>query len=363
MNGIKGTKDNFMNNEIEEDKYLEIFIHNLNKLYDDFYSRIDDKNWVNIIKEASSKLREEIIENELLKFLSGFPNLPYEVWCELDKCFNWTNKVKELRESFSVDFIKYLLWNLNNEHKLNYHLFNENMRGSYDEFIESYYKAYFALGENKLYEAHMYIKKAREMFGEHLDLIILEGKYYAGLNRVEEAINRFSYVIASDENHFIGYFLRANIFRKIGKFKEAYEDYHKCLILDSDNLAVMYELSVCTLDMGYYKEAKELYNKLLSVYPDHQEMILSLNSVNHFIVDKLEEKICIGNITVSEKYSLAKAYYEIDNYDKCIEVIGKIDDFDIESSFENKEELNSFREKIYLLIEECYKQINRFERY
>lgn len=351
ISGIKKIINNFTENETKKGhNYLQEFIDSTNRIYNDFCLRIDDKNWSTLIKEASSELDEETVSNELLKFLVEHRNLPYQVWCELDKSFSWSSKSEELSSSFSAEFIQYVLANINNEYRLNYHLFNENIKGSYDEFIDLYYKAYFDLREKRLYGADKCIKQAKEIFDGHLDLIVLEANYYAELNRVEEAVERLTHVINLDENYSAAYFDRANIFLRIGKLKEAYEDYHKCLSLDPSNIAAQYELAGCTLNLGYYEESRELYNKLLSMHPNHKEITVNLNSANNFIIDELEEKIASSSCTDSEKYSLAKSYYYFNEYEKCLELIS-----DIENSMEDNAEL-------YLLAGECLTNLNQGEK-
>lgn len=342
-------KHNVIKDENKED-YLNEFIEEIDSLYNNFHERIKKENWELLIEKVSNKLELDTISKELLNFFMKHDHLPFEIWHILDGKFHWSEKSEELTNSFPNEYIQYVMANINNEYKLRYYLLKECIDGSYDEFIDLYYEAYFAFNNKNLYIANKRISEAKKICPTHLDLVTLEGNYYAEINRVEEAIEKLSYVINEDGEDSNAYYDRANVFLRSGKLQNAYEDYKKCLDLNPDNIGAQYEMAGCMLNIGYYEEAAEFYKNLLRMYPNHKEVTLNLNSATSFLIDELEEELWAGNCKDEDKYILAKSYYHFDEYQKC---------FDIISNIENSIETNA---EFYLLCGDCLNKLNEGEK-
>lgn len=130
--------------------------------------------------------------------------------------------------------MQFIQSNINNEYPFRYDLFEKEMNGLYDEFIDLYYEAYFALKSKNMYIAEKSILEARNIFSEHLSLVSLEGNYYFEINDIENSIERLSYIISIDNRNFSAYLNRANMHIRISELKKAYNDYHKCIEQDLD---------------------------------------------------------------------------------------------------------------------------------
>lgn len=330
-----------------EENYLERLDNDFVNLYNNFFLRIDAKKWNEVLKQASSRLENQTISNQLIKFLMENYNLPNEVWNIFDKHFKWSDRYEELSEMFPENFIQFMLSNINYEYKLRYNFFKEEINGSYDDFISFYYKAYFALKRKEMYSTEKSIIEAKKIFSEHPDLIILEGKYYSELNNIEKALERLSYAVEIDSKNSDSYYNRAGVYLGIGRFEEAYKDYHTALTLGSENANIQYSLANCCLDMGKYEEAKDIYDELIKKYPEDEWIISNLNSVNNFLIDRLEGKIATGNYDYSDKITLARICFYFEDYSKCYELLR-----DIEKRIKPSSE-------IYLLMADSAKYLSK----
>ncbi|MCH3963288.1 MAG: tetratricopeptide repeat protein [Clostridium sp.] len=277
---------NFKKRETYTENAVVEFNNTLKDLYDNFSSRIDIKRWNMLIDDSISKLGIKTSSNELLNFLTDNRNLPYKVWILFNKYFKWSTRSEELSSAFSKTFIQFVLSNINFQYKLRYDLFEENINGSYDDFINLYYEAYFALKNKNLYTCQKSILEAKEIFPKHLDLIILEGRYYSEVNNIKMSLDKLSYAIGLDNEDFEAHLYRAHVYVRIGKLEHAYGDYKKCLELSSDSTDVQYGLADCCLHMGKYEESKNIYNKIRVKYPDSETIISNLDSASSFSSDK-----------------------------------------------------------------------------
>jgi tetratricopeptide (TPR) repeat protein len=262
------------------------FDNTLRDLYNDFFSRINTKKWEKFVDKSTVDFGLEGTSGKLLDFLLDNHNLPYEVWILLDKHFKWSTESEKLSRAFSKTFIQFVLSNINKKYRLRYDLFKENINGSYDDFIELYYKACSELENKNLYMCEKSILKAEEIFPEHPDLIILEGRYYSQINDIEKSLEKLSYVISLDNEDLEAHLYRAHVYMRIGTLENAYGDYKKCLELSPDSTDIQYGLAGCCLDMGKYEESKNIYNKIKTKYPDSETIISNLNSASSFSSDK-----------------------------------------------------------------------------
>ncbi|AND83530.1 tetratricopeptide repeat protein [Clostridium tyrobutyricum] len=286
INFFKKLKNNSYNNKDNDAKFHD----DLRELYNNFSLRIDPEKWDALIHNASNKYNwyMDIMGDKLMHFLMSNYNLPYQIWTLLDQHFQWKSGSRELSKSYPKDFIQFVISNINNQYRLRYDLFKSKINGSYDDFINLYYKAYFSLQNKNLHTAQKSILQAKQIFDGHPDLIILEGSYHVEINRIDKAIENFSHVINKDDNDFYAHLNRADTYIKSGKLSMAYEDYRKCLSIDPENTRVQYQLGDCCLYMGNYQEAKDIYTKILSKYPNDKLISQNLNSACDFLEEELK---------------------------------------------------------------------------
>ena len=329
---------------------LEEFTCSLEQLYNRFSLRINADRWENLLQQNLTERNQEVVNREMIKFLMEHYNLPTAVWQVLDKHLMWSSKKEILFENYPENFVYFILSNINNEYRLRYDLLDiEEINGGYDEFITAYYRAYFALQDKDLFTAEKAIQEAKQIFEKHLDLIILEAKYCMEVDDVTKALERLDYALSLSQEEISAYFEKGNLYVRVGQLDKAYENYHECLRYMPGHAESKYYLAGCCLDIGKYEEAQHLYNGLLEAYPSNAACLTHLNSVNHFLIDELENKRNLQPLDAKETLALARSYFHFKEYYKCYEML------------EQAEATLDLTAETYILLGDCCRYLKRGE--
>ena len=282
----------------EEDKInklseVEIFINKVYDLYDHYFERINEDNWIELLKEDVCIRLDNVKEvgYKLLRVLMERYYLPHEIWKVLDNHFSWSEEIEELEKNFPENFCNYVIANINNKFKFRYHLFEKSEDINHDDFIRNYYDADYKLGEKNYYDARRHIDRCKEICSKHPDIGVLDGRYNLAMNNVEQAIECFSNVIKDYKDDLDAYLNRAEGFVRIGRLKDAYEDYKVVLAFMPDNVTAVYGLAENCFCMGYYSEALKYFERLKERYNYNILIKNRFISCNKYLIDKYEGEL------------------------------------------------------------------------
>lgn len=313
--------DENINNIIIEGNILEDFIVKVTKLYENFFSRINPKNWDKLLSnEAYEEIENnEVISLNLLNFLGDNNNLPQSVWKVIDKRFLWSER-RDLCEIFTEDYINYIRCQINRSSELRYDFFVDDGKTNYDEFISFRSEVYRLLIDNELEAIEKNIQEANKIFDKDPDLIRLEGQYYIRKGQLDSAIEAFSRLIEANPLEIDGYINRAMLLERKGNYKGAYYDYQKTLEIDKLEVRALSGLAECYINSKNYNEAKLILEEAVLENPANISLRISLGEVNSNLIKEIYEDFN-KDPNKDNGYKLAKLYFDIEEYNKSEEIL------------------------------------------
>ena len=86
----------------------------------------------------------------MLNFLLSYPNIPKDIWLELNKTFHWGVEENYLRDVMSAYLVNFLLNQIGNDKGLRYEYLIKKEGIDYDAFLEYRQLAFNALKNNDL---------------------------------------------------------------------------------------------------------------------------------------------------------------------------------------------------------------------
>ena len=310
----------------EETSPVKTWIAKIDKLYDSFFERIEEKNWLSLLNEEvcyQIGTSKEVSE-ALLAFLMNKYYLPCKIWSILDEHFSWSQQKEELYERFPVHFINFVFSNISKQFRLRYELFEKDIEIPFDEWIGAYYDALYELRENNIYDAKKHLEKMLAIYQGHPDLILLEGRYYLTTNHVERAIELFSKVISQNAEDIEAHLNRADAFLRLGRVDEAYDDNKKAFQLNGENMRAIYGFAECAFSLKNFKEAKELLDVLTYEYPYDGTIRAKFHSANNYLIEQYEKKQVAAGADLSLKLELGECYFNTSHFEKAKEMLESI---------------------------------------
>ena len=259
--------------EIEETKEEELtpvdeFMKKVKELYDNFFERIKEDNWRELLKEDVCFQLETSneVSYKLLEFLMEKSYFPTAIWEILNDYFQWKEKEEELKEKFPPAFINYVYANIDGKFNLKYELFKKDENINHDEFIRSYYDGDYYVYSTNLYDTKKSIDKAMSIAPYHEDLKLLNSRYLFKIDEVSKGINVLDEVIEENPECGEGYFLRAGGYLRKGEIEKALKDFQKTLEIAPESLGAISGIANCYYSLGNMEEAKKYYYKLSLTY-------------------------------------------------------------------------------------------------
>jgi tetratricopeptide (TPR) repeat protein len=306
---------------------VDEFMLKFKDCYDNFEKRIDEKSWRELLDSdicVNIETGKEI-GDRILAFIMGNYNFPYEIWVLFDSYFSWTKKKEKLYQQFPKNFIDFVVYKISNKSYFRYEYVKNCEPGREEYFLTEYSKASNALEDYDLYNAKKSLENAKEVLSDHPDLLILTSRYLMTNGQLEEAKEILDKIIEDNDKDLFAYYYRGNLFFRIGRFSDAYEDYKKVLEMYPDFIEVLYSIGKCCISLLKYEEAAEYLEKLTDMVQYNRDARILLNSAYCFQIDKLISLVEENPEDTDIKFKLAKAYYVCHKFDDCFNVLREIE--------------------------------------
>ncbi|WP_010250125.1 J domain-containing protein [Acetivibrio cellulolyticus] len=306
---------------------VEEFMAKFKDCYDNFDKRIDENSWKELLDSdicCNIETGKEI-SDKILTFMMSSYNYPYEIWSLFNNYFSWTSKKEKLYQQFPKNFIDFIIYKITNKTYFRYDYVKNCQKGQEENFLTEYSKANNALEEYDLYNAKKSLEKAKEVCGDHPDLLILTSRYLMTNGQLEEAKSILSSVIENNEKDLFAYYYRGNLFFRLGKFNDAYNDYKKGLEIKPDFIDILYSIGKCSISLGKYEEASEYFEKLTDLAQYNRDVRVLLNSAYSFQLDDLTSLAEQNPDNIDLKFKLAKAYYACHKTEESYNILSEIE--------------------------------------
>lgn len=289
---------------------IDQFMKDFEKNYRCFEKRLDIDSWTELLERdicyniESSKE----VSYRILTFIMDNYNFPTEVWRLFDSYFSWKSKKDSLYSQFPRPFIDFVVYKISNGSNLDYNLLTACQDDRRDEFISELGKIRNAIDDVDLYTAYSSIKLADEICPEHPSLNILRARYLAIDGQVQEALNIFNSILEEDKDNYDALYYRVELYSRLGRLEEAYQDGKRLIELEPEALGVYYSLTRYCISLQKYEEAISYAEKLSDISQYRGDVKVLLNSAYSFYIDSINKNR--EALDDKEKYKLAEAYFK-----------------------------------------------------
>jgi hypothetical protein len=269
------------------------FMVQVESLYNNFFSRIDIKNWKVLLNNDLmwNIDNKRTLSNLMLNFLSCHHYLPQEVWIILDDNFYWCNRDNNIYHFYNDEFIMYIQKQITDSKPLNYSFFKPLERVDYEKFLEYREKAYDNFTENNLPAANRYIERANTIYQYDPDLLRLEGEISLHNGNINNAISAFSKTISINPNDLDAIFHRATSYYEKKQLQEALEDYTKVYSKTPDKNEIPLLMGKSYFKIGALEKAKYWTLQSLIINSSHNEAKAFLSQIYAKLRIKLTKEL------------------------------------------------------------------------
>ena len=316
-------------NQIESLSPAEEFICRCEKLYDDFYRRIDEQEWEQLFSEdicVSLESGEEVRQRFLVFLMEHF-RLPASVWKKIDHTFSITNNRKELLEMFPEPYVDFLQQVVRYNGALNYELFSGEVGKDIDDYIEHYHKLrqYADLGMRKeAWEEYHLMEDKYTIYHPYTELEKARLLYSEEEEEKQEKGGRIFYSLAEK------YPQEERIVCCLGRYCQEKEQW--------DGLTALYDAVLrkhpesflartgrmeSILHEGRYQEAREAILDLLEESPVDERLVEDLNKANIYVIEELEPKYKKNLLNQDKLMELAWCYYQNSRFEEGITLLDR----------------------------------------
>jgi len=186
---------------------------------------------------------------------------------------------------------------------------------------------------NGLYELNDYDQALVKIkLIEHLDFVDAhynKGRILKSLNRFDEALETYSYVLKLDPCHVQALINKGLIFHKFKQYKEALKAYQEVIQINPNYAEAYYNCGLIYAEIKQYKEALKAYKEAIQIKPNYAEAYCNLgilfNSDNNqdSALKSLEKAIQINPNYAEAYYNCGVIYENLKKYDDAIKVYKK----------------------------------------
>lgn len=319
---------------------VDLWIDKVDAVYRDVRTRTDESQWNALLKDAvCDDLDTELEAGEkLLAYFMSHSYMPQNIWCLIDKRFQYIENMDQLKEKFPENYLEYVRWQINRPSFIDYELFDGETDKDVDAYINKLYETKAASEERDLMKCKQLVKELKRFDvihpfteTEEARCLVLE----AELLREEDATNskiqdcfekalsimedlEFEY---SDNPYIVRIY--AEVLIKNDKVDKAKVIYEELLEKDASNYAAMLGKAECIFLEGNAEEAKEQIEDVLEDRVQDADALALLDRVNVVLVEKyeamLEEEI-IPDIC----YKLGWCYYQQKRFDEGVHLLDRI---------------------------------------
>lgn len=306
---------------------VDNFILRCEQLYNDFYRRIDEREWEPLFSEdiCISLESGEKVRQRFLIFLMEHFRLPAPVWKLIDRTFLITGNRKELLEMFPEPYVDFLQQVVRYNGALNYELFEGEVGSEVDDYIEHYHKLrqfadlgmkkeaweeYHLIEENyTIYHPYIELERARLLYSEEEKEKQAEGG---------EIFKKLAKKYPQEERIVCCY---GRYCQEMEKWDGMISLYDRVLEVHPESFFARTGKMEAVLHEGRYQEAREAILDLLEESPVDERLVEDLNKVNVYVIAELEPQYKENLLNQDSLMKLAWCYYQNSRFEDGIALL------------------------------------------
>lgn len=269
------------------------FMLEVEALYNNFFARIDIDNWKALLNNDvmwNIENRENITKL-MFDFLAAHHYLPQEIWILLDSDFNWNDSENFKYGHNNEEFLKYVKKQITQKTPLRYSFFNTKYLVDFESFLENREKAYDCILENSLSATDLYVKKAKQIYENDPDLLLIEGKLNLKNENFDNAILVLSELLLIEADNSDAILFRATAYLEKNQLDAAIKDYENAYNKSPADSDIPLILTKSYLKLGELKKAKDYVLKAIDLNPLCSEAKALRSQINARIKIKLSNEL------------------------------------------------------------------------
>lgn len=325
-----------------------LWLEKVSELYNSFYDRIDVRQWQRLLSddvcvglESAEQAREQ-----LLRFFMDHIKLPNDIWKAVDETFDIVRDRQELYETFSKDYIEYIVRLIKYENFLDYHLFEGNAFADYDSYMDTYFDLRQAVNEKKWEQAMKFYEKLAEdeIYHPYIDvdraIIVRETGHPDQARQLLEPVAK-----KYPDSFYIGN-TYGELCLEAGDFDAARPVFEHLLEVRPENYDARLGLARCINAAGDHLQAKELVLELLEISPGDDHAMEVLKEINEQLIAQYEKELKERPADLGISLDLGWCLCQNEDYDRCLAMMEQLTPDDA-----HQYDYTNLRGRIYLCLE------------
>ncbi len=264
---------------IRDESPVGLWMEAIEKLYDDYASRIDPTCWKEVVgSDVCIGLdTRPVAEEALLKFLLENYQLPKAVWQVLDDTFSFSQRTEELYETWPREFIDHaILGGLRYGPALDPELFIPGKNG---KDCDNYSRLYFQANRTPLKQIGSILEQMEALSERHPYGEGLRYHFYIETGREAEGKEGLRKLAATYPNNPLIATSWASLCLEDGNVTEAQAAVSNIMELEPQNMNAKAIYAKCLAAQQQYHEAKEIAYDIMQASGDNPMLLEHMNQL------------------------------------------------------------------------------------
>lgn len=271
---------------------MELFMERIERLYDDFPSRIDPDRWMELLHSDAiwNVSIQSNLSDRFLYFMDEHYFVPEAVWTLLERTFHWSETAAEDPEDFRDEFPNVYAYAVEKPSLLHmgYGSLVQANETDIEHFLWLREKGLLAMLDQKYEAAAMVLEEASEMFGADPDVVRLLAECYAQTGEQDKALQAGSRLIQLQPDEIDGYLYRARLWFDQGSLNECLYDANRVLERFPTHMSALSLAGRCYMKLGDFDKAYDMFKRITDEQPDDIEAVLAMADINMQKFDELK---------------------------------------------------------------------------
>ena len=298
----------------------------MQEIYASFFRRVRTEEWETLLSEpyaVSLETSEEAMLT-LLDFLMEHYNLPHQVYALIDRHYDLSERLEELRQRYPIRFLDYILANAHFPDAIDYTRFTGPEDYDYDGLIEKATAFSRALRSGRREEQEKLLASLSDLPVRNPEIDTLIARFHWEKGDREKALAEMERLEreASDDGAVL--IALGDMLLNSGRVDEADERYRKVKARNPEDHLIKGRMGEVCIARGEYEEARDIFYQLLRDDPyDNYLRSATLKACEGVAGQKeiqLKQDPSDGKVRVE----LAAAYYQCYLFEKAENLLKEI---------------------------------------
>lgn len=313
---------------------VDLWLDKVEDVYCNLKKRIDVKQWDVLFQDSVCQNLDTELEaaEKLLVFIMSHNYMPQQIWIRINKQFHYTENMEMLKEKFPVNFLNYVMWQIENKEFIKYEYFEGDTNNQVDEYIDILYEIRGLADQGNVEEAGRQLEKLKRYELSHPYGVVGEALYLLEKFKQEKdpACKEKALSLMEELDFEYGddiYIERAyaDCLVENDKVQKALDIYESLLEKSNTNPAALLGKSKCLYRMDKMEEAKDILEDILERDVQNELAYSLMDEINTKLEIRYKEQLD-QQMDASIAYQLCWCYYQQKKFEEGIRLLDEIDE-------------------------------------